>query len=41
LVYPFYEKHGFELIEIVQDYWSRGFDLYRMELLALNARELK
>jgi N-acetylglutamate synthase-like GNAT family acetyltransferase len=41
LVYQFYEKQGFELIEIVLDYWSRGFHLYRMELLALNARELK
>ena len=33
LVYPFYEKHGFELVEIVQDYWSKGFHLYQMDLL--------
>ena len=36
LVYRFYEKHGFVLLEIVPDYWSKGFHLYRMELLALN-----
>jgi ribosomal protein S18 acetylase RimI-like enzyme len=36
LVYRFYEKHGFVLLEIVPDYWSKGFDLYRMELLVLN-----
>lgn len=41
LVYPFYEKQGFELKEIVQDYWSKGFDLYLMDLLVLNARKLK
>ncbi|HRB72835.1 MAG TPA: GNAT family N-acetyltransferase [Flavobacterium sp.] len=31
LVYAFYEKNGFELKEIVKDYWAAGFDLYRME----------
>jgi ribosomal protein S18 acetylase RimI-like enzyme len=31
LVYKFYEKFGFELKEIVKDYWAEGFDLYRME----------
>jgi ribosomal-protein-alanine N-acetyltransferase len=36
MVYPFYEKHGFELVEIVEDYWAKGFHLYRMELLAIN-----
>ncbi len=36
LVYPFYEKQGFALIEIVQDYWSKGFHLYRMELVSFN-----
>ena len=36
LVYEFYEKQGFTLVEIVQDYWSKGFHLYRMELLASN-----
>ena len=35
LVYQFYEKQGFELVEIVEDYWSKGFHLYRMDLLAL------
>lgn len=32
LVYPFYEKLGFRLVEVVKDYWAEGFDLYRMEL---------
>ena len=36
LVYRFYEKQGFVLVEIVHDYWSKGFHLYRMELLAIN-----
>ncbi|MFN8348582.1 MAG: GNAT family N-acetyltransferase [Spirosomataceae bacterium] len=31
LVYPFYEKQGFQLREVVQNYWAEGFDLYRME----------
>ena len=30
--YPFYEKQGFELIEIIEDYWAKGFDLYNMQL---------
>lgn len=29
-VYRFYEKFGFELKEVVKDYWAEGFDLYRM-----------
>jgi N-acetylglutamate synthase-like GNAT family acetyltransferase len=36
LVYQFYEKQGFELIEIVQDYWSKGFHLYQMDLLVFD-----
>ena len=36
MVYPFYEKHGFTIVEIVKDYWSKGFDLYQMDLLAIN-----
>ncbi|UUC47065.1 GNAT family N-acetyltransferase [Flavobacterium cerinum] len=31
LVYPFYEKFGFETKEIVKDFWDIGFDLVRME----------
>lgn len=31
-VYPFYEKHGFELVETSKDYWAIGFDLYHMEI---------
>jgi [ribosomal protein S18]-alanine N-acetyltransferase len=33
LAYKFYEKQGFKLIEIVEDYWAKGFDLYKMEYL--------
>jgi GNAT superfamily N-acetyltransferase len=29
--FSFYEKCGFELIEIQKDYWSEGYDLYSME----------
>lgn len=27
----FYQKQGFELKEIIKDYWSKGYDLYLME----------
>ncbi|CAN5369489.1 hypothetical protein BH11BAC2_BH11BAC2_02490 [soil metagenome] len=29
--FQFYEKCGFQLKEIIIDYWAKGFDLYRME----------
>jgi N-acetylglutamate synthase-like GNAT family acetyltransferase len=32
LVFPFYEKHGFELKEIHPDFWSKGLDMYLMEM---------
>lgn len=32
LVYRFYEKSGFELKQVVKDYWAKGYDLYRMEM---------
>ncbi len=31
VAYQFYEKGGFELVEVVPGYWAKGFDLYRME----------
>lgn len=33
LVYPYYEKSGFKLIEVQKDYWAKGFDLYYMEYI--------
>ena len=31
VTFKFYEKQGFELIQITKDYWADGFDLYQME----------
>lgn len=31
-VFPFYEKHGFDLKFKTKDYWDKGFDLYHMEI---------
>ncbi len=30
-VYQFYEKSGFQLIEVVEDYWAKGYHLYKMQ----------
>ncbi|MBL7924684.1 MAG: GNAT family N-acetyltransferase [Bacteroidia bacterium] len=32
MAYRFYGKHGFVLRETVEDYWAKGFHLYRMEI---------
>lgn len=37
--YKFYEKHGFELVEIKQDYWAEGFDMYSMAMLIEKSKE--
>lgn len=31
LAYGFYERNGFSLVETADDYWAKGFHLYRME----------
>jgi len=31
LTYKFYEKQGFEILEIIKDYWAEDFDLYSMK----------
>jgi len=33
LVYKFYEKQGFKLTEVVENYWAKGFHLYQMEYI--------
>lgn len=33
LVYKFYEKLGFKIIEVVEDYWAKDFHLYKMEYI--------
>ncbi|MBF8965309.1 GNAT family N-acetyltransferase [Pontibacter sp. FD36] len=32
LVYPFYQKLGFELEQVEQDFWAQGIDLYQMKM---------
>lgn len=32
MAYTFYAKCGFELKEVVPDYWAKGYDLYNMEI---------
>lgn len=31
VAYQFYEKQGFVLLEVLKDYWAKGFDMYNME----------
>ncbi len=31
IAFKFYEKQGFEIKEVVKDYWAEGFDMYYME----------
>jgi [ribosomal protein S18]-alanine N-acetyltransferase len=34
--YKFYQKHGFSLLYVIEDYWDKGFDLFYMERLSSN-----
>lgn len=34
--HQFYQKYGFELVDVKRDYWDKGFDLYFMEKQLLN-----
>jgi len=36
LAYTFYQKNGFYLTEVVEDYWAKGFHLYKMEYQHMN-----
>ncbi len=40
LAYQFYQKFGFELIEIKENYWAEGFDMYYMEYKKIVKRSL-
>lgn len=31
LAYEFYQKQGFEVLEVAEDFWADGIDLYKME----------
>ncbi len=31
LVFPFFEKNGFKLVNIIENYWADGFHLYEMD----------
>lgn len=33
LAYKFYEKQGFQLLEIKKDYWAEGLDMFYMKLI--------
>ena len=37
VAYQFYEKQGFELLEIKEDYWAEGFDMYFMKYKTLGS----
>lgn len=32
LVHSFYEKIGFELVNVLEDFWAKGYDLYEMRM---------
>jgi ribosomal-protein-alanine N-acetyltransferase len=37
--YTFYKKHGFRLMEVVEDHWSEGYDLYELEIIKQHTKK--
>lgn len=33
LAFEFYRRHGFHVVEVIEDYWAEGYDLYDMKFI--------
>jgi N-acetylglutamate synthase-like GNAT family acetyltransferase len=38
MTFLFYQKQGFQLLEVKPNYWAKGFDLYFMEYVLRNSK---